>query len=319
MHVADFSLGMLGANGIVAAGCGIAAGAALSAAYRRSGQVAVSFFGDGGINKGSFHEALNFAGRATAAGRLRLREQPVRPVHGGRPDDLGRRSLPSGGRPTGFPARPSTATTRSRCFQAAAGGRRAGTRRRGPDAACNLRTYRFGGHFVGDAEEYATKEEVEGRREHDPIPRLEGRLVAGGHAGRSAGARAGLGRGRRRGRRGGAVRRGKPVPGRRRRRSRASSRERAPGQLRPGHPRGDAGRDARGRARDRARRGHRLGRQLRAVPRAACRVRARAGRSTCRSRRRRSCRPASARPSPACGPSARSASSSSRWARWTRS
>jgi pyruvate dehydrogenase E1 component alpha subunit len=61
MHVADFSLGMLGANGIVAAGCGIAAGAALSAAYRGSGQVAVSFFGDGGVNKGSFHEALNFA------------------------------------------------------------------------------------------------------------------------------------------------------------------------------------------------------------------------------------------------------------------
>ena len=61
MHVADFGLGMLGANGIVAAGCGLATGAALSALYRRSGQVAVSFFGDGGINKGMFHEAANFA------------------------------------------------------------------------------------------------------------------------------------------------------------------------------------------------------------------------------------------------------------------
>ena len=61
MHVADFSLGMLGANGIVGGGFGIAAGAALSAQYRGTKQVAVCFFGDGGINKGTFHEALNFA------------------------------------------------------------------------------------------------------------------------------------------------------------------------------------------------------------------------------------------------------------------
>ena len=61
MHVADFSIGMLGANGIVGGGLGIAAGAALSARYRGTDQVAVSFFGDGGINKGTFHEALNFA------------------------------------------------------------------------------------------------------------------------------------------------------------------------------------------------------------------------------------------------------------------
>ena len=47
MHVADFALGMLGANGIVGGGFGIAAGAALSARYRASGQVAVCFFGDG--------------------------------------------------------------------------------------------------------------------------------------------------------------------------------------------------------------------------------------------------------------------------------
>ena len=61
MHLCDFSRGMLGAFGIVGAGIPIATGAALSATVRGSGQVAVSFFGDGAINEGVFHEALNMA------------------------------------------------------------------------------------------------------------------------------------------------------------------------------------------------------------------------------------------------------------------
>ena len=62
MHIADFSIGMLGANGIVGGGLGIAAGAALSAQMRRSGQVALCFFGDGAINQSSFHGVANLAG-----------------------------------------------------------------------------------------------------------------------------------------------------------------------------------------------------------------------------------------------------------------
>ena len=61
MHIADFTKGMLGANGIVAGGTPIAVGAALSAQLRKSGQVAVSFFGDGATNEGIFHESLNLA------------------------------------------------------------------------------------------------------------------------------------------------------------------------------------------------------------------------------------------------------------------
>jgi pyruvate dehydrogenase E1 component alpha subunit len=61
MHIADPSLGILGANGIVGAGLPIATGAALSAKLRRSGQVAVCFFGDGASNQGTFHEAINIA------------------------------------------------------------------------------------------------------------------------------------------------------------------------------------------------------------------------------------------------------------------
>jgi len=61
MHIADFSKGVLGACGIVAGGLPIAVGAALSAKTRSTDQVAVTFFGDGAANEGSFHESLNLA------------------------------------------------------------------------------------------------------------------------------------------------------------------------------------------------------------------------------------------------------------------
>jgi pyruvate dehydrogenase E1 component alpha subunit len=61
MHLCDFSRGMLGAFGIVGAGIPIATGAALSSFIKGTSQVAVSFFGDGAINEGVFHESLNMA------------------------------------------------------------------------------------------------------------------------------------------------------------------------------------------------------------------------------------------------------------------
>ena len=61
MHIADLSLGIYGANGIVGAGAPIACGAALAGKLARSDRVDVSFFGDGGMNQGVVHEALNLA------------------------------------------------------------------------------------------------------------------------------------------------------------------------------------------------------------------------------------------------------------------
>ena len=61
MHIADVSLGNLGANGIVAGGIPIAVGAALSAKMQKNGKVVICFFGDGANNEGAFHEALNMA------------------------------------------------------------------------------------------------------------------------------------------------------------------------------------------------------------------------------------------------------------------
>jgi acetoin:2,6-dichlorophenolindophenol oxidoreductase subunit alpha len=61
MHLADFSVGMLGANGVVAAGMPIAVGAAHAVKIRNENRIVVCFFGDGAVNRGPFLEALNWA------------------------------------------------------------------------------------------------------------------------------------------------------------------------------------------------------------------------------------------------------------------
>lgn len=178
MHVADFSLGMLGANGIVGGGFGIAAGAALAAQYQGTDRVAVCFFGDGGINKGTFHEALNVA----AVHRL-----PV--VYVCENNEYAQ-----------FTARHRTTSVDDLAVRAHAYGI-AGITLDGNDAGAvyhsaghaierarqgegptllNMKTYRFGGHYVGDAETYRGKEEVEDHRRHDPIPRWEEGIVGRG-------------------------------------------------------------------------------------------------------------------------------------------
>jgi acetoin:2,6-dichlorophenolindophenol oxidoreductase subunit alpha len=62
MHICNMELGMLGANGIVGGGPPIAVGAAFSNKFRKTRNVACTFFGDGASNEGAFHEAANMAG-----------------------------------------------------------------------------------------------------------------------------------------------------------------------------------------------------------------------------------------------------------------
>ena len=178
MHVADFSLGMLGANGIVAAGCGLATGSGLSAAYRRSGQVTVSFFGDGGINKGTFHEAANFAA---------VRRLPVVFVcennrfaqYTAFEGTTAVADLAVRARAYGIPGLTVDGNDAPAVYAAAAEAVARARDGEGP-TLLNMETYRYGGHFVGDAEEYRSKDDVETWRGHDPIPRLEALLAERG-------------------------------------------------------------------------------------------------------------------------------------------
>ncbi len=81
MHIADHANGNLGANAIVGGSTGIATGAAFSAKRRGTDQVAACFFGDGALGQGLLYEVMNMAVALVAAGRLRLREQPLQRVH----------------------------------------------------------------------------------------------------------------------------------------------------------------------------------------------------------------------------------------------
>ena len=178
MHVADFSLGMLGANGIVGGGFGIAAGAALSARYRGTDQVAVCFFGDGGINKGTFHEALNFASvhclgvvyvcenNQYAQFTSRRRTTSV--------DDLSVRA--------GAYAMAGETVDGNDVAAVVAAAVRAIERARtgGGPTLLNMETYRLGGHYVGDAEVYRDASEVDEHRRRDPILRWEAALAERG-------------------------------------------------------------------------------------------------------------------------------------------
>jgi len=178
MHVADFSLGMLGANGIVGGGFGIAAGAALTSKLGGLGRVAVCFFGDGGINKGTFHEALNFAS---------VQQLPV--VYVCENNQFAQ-----------FTARERTTSVQDLSVRAAGYGIPGHTvdgndieavrgvageavdrarRGEGPTLLV-METYRYGGHFVGDMEEYRDKAAVEQQRDRDPIRRAEAILLARG-------------------------------------------------------------------------------------------------------------------------------------------
>ena len=183
MHAADLSLGVLGANGVVGGGFGIATGAALSAQKRRSGQVAVCFFGDGAANQGVFMEVLNMAAlwklpiiylcENNGFGEYTRREEAT-------VDDQ-----PIGARAAAFgiPTASVDGNDVVAVYQAvkeAVARARAGE---GPSFV-EARTYRLCGHHMGDigfGRGYRTKEELDARWEQEPVGRFRRRLLAEGH------------------------------------------------------------------------------------------------------------------------------------------
>ena len=184
MHVADFSKGILGANGIVAAGTVIAAGAGLSIQTRQEDQVVICFFGDGGINKGTVHEAMNFCS---------VKKLPVVFVcENNQYAQLTSRKVTTSvsdlslrGAAYGIPAVSVDGNDLLKVVEvskAAIADARAGT---GPTLVV-ADTYRFGGHYVGDQQAYRSKEEVAERRRRDPLLLFEDHLVQQGLADKEA-------------------------------------------------------------------------------------------------------------------------------------
>jgi 2-oxoisovalerate dehydrogenase E1 component len=166
MHIADPNVGIFGANGIVAAGLPIAAGAATAAQVRGESSVAVAFFGDGAVAQGAFHEALNLA----AVWQLPLiffcenngyaEFSPTSTQHAA---PLERRAAGYGVDYAAVDGNDvvATAAAMGDAVQAIRAGR-------GP-AIIEAATYRWHGHYEGDPQRYRSPDEVRAWEERDPL------------------------------------------------------------------------------------------------------------------------------------------------------
>jgi 2-oxoisovalerate dehydrogenase E1 component len=179
MHIADPTIGIFGANGIVAAGLPIAVGAATAAQLRHDGRVAVAFFGDGAVAQGAFHEAVNLA----AVQRLPVvffcennGYAEFSPAAAQSAAPLERRAAGYGVAYVAVDGNDVVATAAAMHDTVEA--IRAGA---GP-AIVEAATYRWHGHYEGDPQRYRSPEEVQAWEARDPIVLHAGRLRAAGIA-----------------------------------------------------------------------------------------------------------------------------------------
>jgi TPP-dependent pyruvate/acetoin dehydrogenase alpha subunit len=178
LHIADFDLGILGANGIVAGGIPIAVGAGLAFHLRGETRVALAFFGDGAVNQGAFHEAANMAGlwklpvifmcenNLYGEGTPQHKQAPIA--------DLAARAAGYG-----FPGVIVDGNDVLAVYEAvrmAAERARAGL---GPTFV-EGKTYRQRGHYEGDPMVYRTQEEMEYWKARDPVVLFRRRLLEAG-------------------------------------------------------------------------------------------------------------------------------------------
>ena len=175
MHIADVTLGNLGANGIVGAGLPIAVGAAFSIAYRGTSQIAVCYFGDAASNQGTFHEAVNMA----AAMKL-----PVLFVCENNQYGLSThiaRTCPTdcvSDKAHGYGIEHATVDGMdTEASFAAAKHAVAYVRSERKPSLVEFVTYRFLGHGASDNRSYRTREEEEQWKKRSPVEAFRARLV----------------------------------------------------------------------------------------------------------------------------------------------
>ena len=183
MHIADFSVGMLGANGVVSANIVIAAGAAHAVKLRGENRIVACFFGDGAINRGPFLEGLNWA----AVFRL-----PVLFVCEDNAYAATTRTatMTAGGgasvraRAFGIPAEEVDGNDVTAVEELSARLVREVRAGEGP-RFLHAHTWRVTGHTGSDPAAYRDRQEVEARRAGDPLLRLrEALLIAGSETAR---------------------------------------------------------------------------------------------------------------------------------------
>lgn len=172
MHIADFSVGMLGANGIVGGGYTLATGAALAEKIKKTNNVSIVFFGDGASNRGTFHEAMNMAAvwklpvvfvcenNEWASTTPYLTTTSVA--------DISARAVGYG-----VPGVIVDGNDVLAVYEAAGQAIERARNGEGPSLV-EMKTFRIKGHYVGDPQMYRSEDEVQKRfTENDPITRFE--------------------------------------------------------------------------------------------------------------------------------------------------
>jgi TPP-dependent pyruvate/acetoin dehydrogenase alpha subunit len=177
MHIADSTVGSLGANGVVGGGIPIAVGAALAQKYKGLDAMTTCFFGDGATNEGTFHEALNLA----SVWKLPILFVCINNYYGmSTPlrahmniDDISIRAQSYGIRGEAMDGNNVLAiyeaTLEAKDY----------VKRAGPMLLV-LNTYRIMGHSKSDPQTYRSKEEVESWKRRDPILQFRENLLKAG-------------------------------------------------------------------------------------------------------------------------------------------
>jgi TPP-dependent pyruvate/acetoin dehydrogenase alpha subunit len=163
MHIADISVGMLGANGIVGAGAPLALGAAVAAKANRRGQVSVAFSGDGACNQGTTFEAMNMA-VVLKVPLIFAFENNHYSEHTGDKYAVGAKDMASRAEAFGMIARKVDGCDFFACYEVMREVVRH-CREGGGPAAVEFDTERFFGHFEGDPQRYRGPGELERLRE----------------------------------------------------------------------------------------------------------------------------------------------------------
>ncbi|WP_462421293.1 thiamine pyrophosphate-dependent dehydrogenase E1 component subunit alpha [Salinicoccus sp. Marseille-QA3877] len=176
MHIADFDVGNLGANGIVAAGLPLGTGAALPSKMKDLGYVVLCFFGDGATNEGAFHEALNLAS-VWKLPMVFFCENNLYGMSGSIKEMVNVEHIAERAKSYGIPG---TTIDGNNVLEVAATTEKAVERARsgkGP-TLIEAETYRWRGHSRSDARKYRSRdEEKDWRKNRDPIESFKIRLM----------------------------------------------------------------------------------------------------------------------------------------------
>ena len=179
MHMGDLSFGFIGNTGTVGATVPIATGAALAARLRGNKQVVVSFLGEGGMNQGVVHEAMNFAGLWKLP-VIYVCENNLYAMTVSLEKSVAIKHLADRAKGYGFEGKVIDGNDVELVYEET---RKAAEKGRAGEGATFLEclTYRWDGHFGGDpGTGYRAKEEIEEWKQRCPIKRLKERLLGEG-------------------------------------------------------------------------------------------------------------------------------------------